>query len=41
MILPVSVFDWPDNGFRVGYARAGMPEALARLERFAQQSGLS
>jgi aspartate/methionine/tyrosine aminotransferase len=41
MILPVSVFDWPDNGFRVGCARADMPEALARLERFAQQSGLS
>jgi aspartate/methionine/tyrosine aminotransferase len=37
MILPVSVFDWPSNGFRVGYARAGLPEALARLERFADQ----
>ncbi len=34
MILPASVFDWPANGFRVGYARAGMPEALARFERF-------
>jgi aspartate/methionine/tyrosine aminotransferase len=37
MILPASVFDWPGNGFRVGYARAGMPEALARLERFADR----
>jgi aspartate/methionine/tyrosine aminotransferase len=37
MILPASVFDWPDNAFRVGYARAGVPEALARLEAFADQ----
>jgi aspartate/methionine/tyrosine aminotransferase len=34
MILPASVFDWPANAFRVGYARASMPEALARFERF-------
>jgi aspartate/methionine/tyrosine aminotransferase len=34
MILPASVFDWPANAFRVGYARAGMPEALERFERF-------
>jgi aspartate/methionine/tyrosine aminotransferase len=34
MILPASVFDWPRDAFRVGYARAGMPEALSRLERF-------
>ncbi len=34
MILPASVFDWPANAFRVGYARVGMPEALARFERF-------
>jgi aspartate/methionine/tyrosine aminotransferase len=34
MILPASVFDWPANAFRVGYARAGMPEALDRFERF-------
>jgi aspartate/methionine/tyrosine aminotransferase len=36
MILPASVFDWPANAFRVGYARAGMPEALARFERFVR-----
>jgi len=41
MILPASVFDWPANAFRVGYARAGMPQALERFERFVQQSGLS
>jgi aspartate/methionine/tyrosine aminotransferase len=37
MILPGSVFDWPGAAFRVGYARAGMPEALARLERFTDR----
>lgn len=37
MILPGTIFDWPGATFRVGYARAGMPEALARLERFADQ----
>jgi aspartate/methionine/tyrosine aminotransferase len=41
MILPASVFDWPANAFRVGYARAGLPQALERFERFTQQSGLS
>jgi aspartate/methionine/tyrosine aminotransferase len=41
MILPAGVFDWPANAFRIGYARAGMPEALERFERFVQQSGLS
>jgi aspartate/methionine/tyrosine aminotransferase len=41
MILPAGVFDWPANAFRVGYARAGMPQALERFERFVQQSGLS
>jgi aspartate/methionine/tyrosine aminotransferase len=41
MILPASVFDWPANAFRIGYARAGMPQALERFERFVQQSGLS
>jgi aspartate/methionine/tyrosine aminotransferase len=34
MVLPASVFDWPANAFRIGYARAGMPEALSRFERF-------
>jgi aspartate/methionine/tyrosine aminotransferase len=38
MILPASVFDWPANAFRVGYARAGMPEALERLEAFIARS---
>jgi aspartate/methionine/tyrosine aminotransferase len=34
MILPGSIFDLPGATFRIGYARAAMPEALARLERF-------
>jgi aspartate/methionine/tyrosine aminotransferase len=34
MILPAGVFDWPANAFRVGYARAGMPQALERFARF-------
>jgi aspartate/methionine/tyrosine aminotransferase len=38
MILPGSVFDWPGATFRIGYARADMPEALARLERFTDRS---
>jgi aspartate/methionine/tyrosine aminotransferase len=33
MLLPGSVFDWPGNHVRLGYARAGLDEALARLER--------
>jgi aspartate/methionine/tyrosine aminotransferase len=37
MILPAGVFDWPGNAFRIGYARADMPEALARLERFTDR----
>jgi aspartate/methionine/tyrosine aminotransferase len=37
MLLPGSVFDWPGNHFRVGYARTDMPEALARLERFTDR----
>ncbi len=37
MILPANVFDLPGSAFRVGYARAGMPEALARLERFTDR----
>jgi aspartate/methionine/tyrosine aminotransferase len=37
MILPGSIFDWPGATFRIGYARAAMPEALARLERFTDR----
>jgi hypothetical protein len=41
MILPASVFDWPANAFRIGYARAGMPEALERFERFVARANVN
>jgi aspartate/methionine/tyrosine aminotransferase len=41
MILPASVFDWPANAFRIGYARAGMPEALERFERFVARADVN
>ena len=36
LLLPGSVFDDPDNHFRIGFGRANMPAALARLEEFLQ-----
>lgn len=33
LLLPGDVFDEPDH-FRVGFGRANMPEALARLDAF-------
>ncbi len=36
LLLPGSVFDDPGNHFRIGFGRANMPEALARLEEFLQ-----
>jgi aspartate/methionine/tyrosine aminotransferase len=39
MLLPAGVFDWPGNSFRIGYARADMPAALERLERFSSTAG--
>lgn len=35
LILPGSVYGHPGNHFRIGFGRRNMPEALARLERFA------
>lgn len=34
MLLPGTVYDHPGNHFRIGFGRANMPEALARLEDF-------
>jgi len=34
MLLPGSVYDAPGEGFRLGFARHNLPDALARLERF-------
>jgi aspartate/methionine/tyrosine aminotransferase len=35
LILPGSVYEHAGNHFRIGFGRRNMPEALARLERFA------
>jgi len=37
LILPGTVFHHPGNHFRLGLGRKSLPEALARLERFAQR----
>lgn len=37
LLLPASQFGYEGNHFRIGFGRADMPEALDRLERFAQQ----
>jgi aspartate/methionine/tyrosine aminotransferase len=34
LLLPGTVYDYPGNHFRIGFGRANMPEALARLEHF-------
>jgi aspartate/methionine/tyrosine aminotransferase len=36
LLLPGSLFDDPDNHFRIGFGRQNVPEALARLEEFLQ-----
>ncbi len=36
MLLPGSVYDAPGEGFRLGFARHNLPDALARLERFCE-----
>jgi aspartate/methionine/tyrosine aminotransferase len=35
LLLPGSIYGHPGNHFRIGFGRRNMPEALARLERFA------
>ena len=35
LLLPGSVYEHAGNHFRLGFGRRNMPEALARLERFA------
>ena len=35
LLLPGAVYGHPGNHFRIGFGRRNMPEALARLERFA------
>jgi aspartate/methionine/tyrosine aminotransferase len=36
LLLPASVYGHPGNHFRIGFGRRSMPDALARLERFAR-----
>jgi aspartate/methionine/tyrosine aminotransferase len=34
LLLPASVYDMPNNYFRIGFGRRNMPEALERFEKF-------
>jgi aspartate/methionine/tyrosine aminotransferase len=36
LLLPGSIYEHPGNHFRLGFGRRNMPQALARLERFAR-----
>jgi aspartate/methionine/tyrosine aminotransferase len=38
LLLPGDVYGFPGNHFRLGLGRLGMPEALARLERFCEKA---
>ena len=38
MILPGTVYDDPNNHFRIGFGRANMPEALERFELFIRSN---
>jgi hypothetical protein len=38
LILPGTVFADAGNHFRLGFGRANMPEALARLESYAART---
>ncbi len=37
LLLPGSQFDHPGNHFRIGFGRANLPEALARLDAFVDR----
>jgi aspartate/methionine/tyrosine aminotransferase len=36
LLLPGSVFEYPDEHFRIGFGRKNLPEALSGLERFIE-----
>ncbi|HKX29921.1 MAG TPA: aminotransferase class I/II-fold pyridoxal phosphate-dependent enzyme [Blastocatellia bacterium] len=38
LLLPGTVYDDPENHFRIGFGRKNLPEAVARLESFLQSS---
>ena len=39
LLLPGSQFEHPGNHFRIGFGRADMPQALAKLEDFVSNAG--
>ena len=38
LLLPGSQFEYPGNHFRIGFGRENLPDALARLDAFAQRA---
>jgi aspartate/methionine/tyrosine aminotransferase len=38
LLIPGSQFEYPGNHFRLGFGRTDMPEALGRLEAFAERT---
>jgi aspartate/methionine/tyrosine aminotransferase len=38
LLIPGSQFEYPGNHFRVGFGRTDLPEALSRLEDFAERT---
>ena len=37
MLLPSSVYSFPGNNFRIGFARKNLPQALEKLAEFIQE----
>jgi aspartate/methionine/tyrosine aminotransferase len=38
LLIPGSQFEFPGNHFRVGFGRTDLPEALSRLDAFAERT---
>jgi aspartate/methionine/tyrosine aminotransferase len=38
LLVPGSQFEFPGNHFRIGFGRTDLPEALGRLEAFAERT---
>jgi aspartate/methionine/tyrosine aminotransferase len=38
LLIPGSQFEYPGNHFRIGFGRTNLPEALGRLEAFAERT---
>ncbi len=41
LLLPASQFGYPGNHFRLGFGREDLPDALARLETFADEASVA